>query len=146
MVAFHDYLTSLDGGKRSAQKATEIVVDINKYLHFANSEACDMNLLLDDDKLRQYMTKLETSGIGPDGIVSKLNTMTYALRYLSYQHRKDVSQSIVHDIEVVVQQIQRWKSLYMKQKKGRAADRLSEFAAEGSLPQTFLTSVKGRRL
>lgn len=86
LVAFHDYLTSLDGGKRSAQKATEIVVDINKYLHFANSEACDMNLLLDDDKLRQYMTKLETSGIGPDGIVSKLNTMTYALRYLSYQH------------------------------------------------------------
>ena len=130
IVGFTEYLISLDGGKRSAENASEIAVDVSIYLHFANPEACDLKHLLDDDSLKHYISQLEATGIGPDGIVTKLGRIVHALRYLAYLHRKEDS-GRPQNIDVVIQQIMRWKTVYSKQKKGLAAQRLSSFAAEG---------------
>ena len=77
---------------------------MSKYLHFANSEVCDLKELTNDEALNRYIPKLESSGIGPDGIVSKLDRITNGLRYLAYLARHDVEDSSLRRIRITIKQ------------------------------------------
>ena len=127
LVAFQDYLTSLDSGKRSPQKATGIVSDVSKFLHFANPGTCQMEELRNDDTLKANITKLEATGIGADGITMKLDRFLIGLRYLSHLHRKECP-AYLEGIKVTVTQLQQWKKVFAKGKRALEADRLATFA------------------
>ena len=82
LAAFYKNLTSFDGGSKSSVEARQICTDVSKYLAFADSTQLKWDNLLDTDRLKQYVEKLQKTAIGPDGLVTKLDRVQTALRYL----------------------------------------------------------------
>ena len=57
-------------------------MDISKYLAFPDCKCFSWNHLLNPDKLKSYITHLQKNGIGPDGVLTKLDRIQGAVRYL----------------------------------------------------------------
>lgn len=72
LVKFRGYLQGLDGGK-SIDKATQIMVDVSKFLYYARkSSQVDWGALADMSTVRSYLSRLNTDGIQVEGQLTKL--------------------------------------------------------------------------
>ena len=78
------YLISLveDG---SAAEARQIVVDVSKAIAFCIPNKFTWRALFDHHMMKSYFDKVNQDGIGPDGIVTKLDRICYALNYLGLE-------------------------------------------------------------
>ena len=79
LVSFAEYLSSRAEGKRKANQVAEICTDVSKYLWHAAPTECNPAHLLSRRMVRSFVQELETGGIGPSGVLSKLQRRTAAL-------------------------------------------------------------------
>ena len=82
LVMLSQYLQSRCGGKRDTAQAKEVVVDVSKFLFFANPKQCDPQCLLSRSLLRKFIGAVEEGGIGSSGILTKLRRLTMAIQCL----------------------------------------------------------------
>ena len=80
-LSFSEFLSSRTGGKKSPKQIDEVCTDVSKYLWFANPETLDTDTLFSRVKIREYVTELESGGIGPSGVLSKLRRISMAIRH-----------------------------------------------------------------
>ena len=57
-------------------------MDDSKYIAFADYKSFSWNHLLDPDRLKSYITHLQKIGIGTDGVLTKLDRVQTAIKYL----------------------------------------------------------------
>ena len=79
--AFVQNLTSFDGGQRSLTEARQIASDVSKYLAFANQRVCSWSSLVDEEKLKAFLTKVEKDNVGPEGMTTKIERLIKSLKY-----------------------------------------------------------------
>ena len=87
--------------------------DVSKYLAFANRNNCDWSVLADIDKLKEFVTLLENGGIGPDGMVTKIDRLLTAINYV----QRGKITNIPDDLQ---QRVELWKSSFKREKKKKA--------------------------
>ena len=80
LVNFADYLVSCIGGKKKPSQVTEICMEVSKYLWFANSEALDPEALLSRSMIRKFVSEMESEGVGPSRMLTKLRRLLMAIR------------------------------------------------------------------
>ena len=121
LVKFHDNLTSFDGGSKSSIEADQICMDISKYLAFADCKCFSWNHLLNPDKLKSYITHLQKNGVGPDGVLTKLDRIQAAVRYLMrdlVQYKKHVTEG-----KIILERLALWKTSFRAEKIANVRDR-----------------------
>lgn len=84
-LQFHKdtYLTGW-GGARSRKTTLEMFVDISKFLYYASEPSSTSpcwDYLTDQEKALGYLEKLKRSSVGPEGQLSKLDTLSAVLRF-----------------------------------------------------------------
>ena len=91
LAAFVAHLQTLAGGKKSGTVATEIGIDVAKYLYFANPELSDPENLLTRNRLTGFVTTLEQMGVGSSGIRTKMTRLRQAMQFfeLTCEGRED---------------------------------------------------------
>lgn len=83
---------------------------------------------INDEGMKEYVDKLEATGIGADGWSGKLDSLVLGLRYLAHLHRKEDNTSYVQGIQASIQQIQNWKKVFAKRMCALKADCLVSFS------------------
>ena len=65
----------------TAQQSKEMSVDVSKYLHFASGgkTPLDWDRVINISIISAFLTVLKEKNISPDGILQKLDTLTYAI-------------------------------------------------------------------
>ena len=83
-ISFREWLECVEGKSRSQKVAREIAIDVSKYLKFAcgEQENPDWSVLLDKNNVIKFVTRLEESGCGPEGRLTKLDNLHTAVRFL----------------------------------------------------------------
>ena len=120
LAAFYKNLTSFDGGSKSSVEARQICTDVSKYLAFADSTQLKWDNLLDTDRLKQYVEKLQKTAIGPDGLVTKLDRVQTALRYLM----RDVPKYKTSDAAMkTIERVGLWKASFRTAKITHTRDK-----------------------
>ena len=106
-------LPTFDGGSKSPPEAYQISTDISKYLAFADIHKFSWDHLLDVDRMKMYVHKLENDSIGPDGILSKLDHLQTGVKYIMRVLPKcNASQEGKQALE----RVQLWKSSFQTKK------------------------------
>ena len=81
MLDFIANLTSFDGGFKSPQEALQIAQDMLKFLAHADPSTARWSVVTNQEKLKSFVNKLESSGVGPNGICTKIDRLVTALQY-----------------------------------------------------------------
>ena len=81
MLDFTANLTSFDGGFKSPQEALQIAQDMSKFLAHADPSTARWSVVTNQEKLKSFVNKLESSGVGPNGICTKIDRLVMALQY-----------------------------------------------------------------
>ena len=106
-------LPTFDGGSKSPPEAYQISTDISKYKSFADIHKFSWDHLLDVDRMKMYVHKLENDSIGPDGILSKLDDLQTGVNYIMRVLPKcNASQEGKQALE----RVQLWKSSFQTKK------------------------------
>ena len=79
-LSCYSYLQSVEGGTKNPPTAAQEVVDLSKFLHMANNKECDISNVTFMSHIINYLNRLRQSGVGPSGQITKLSTITNALR------------------------------------------------------------------
>ena len=109
LAAFYTNLTSFDGGSKSSVEAKQISIDVSKYLAFADSRQFIWDNLLNTNRVKQFVEKLQKTAIGPDGLVTKLDRIQTALRYLM----RDVPKYKTSDAAMnTIERVGLWKASF----------------------------------
>lgn len=132
--SFVHYLTGLDGGSRSEKTATEMAVDVSKYLMYACGSSCPhpgWERLTDRDQLTGFMEKLKRSSVGPEGQLAKLDAVVCTLRFLKVvvlrgESSSPLFQQACHMSEV----LSGWKVTLRRDKRKLRIKRLEELSCQ----------------
>lgn len=81
LVALQSHTTSGHGGAKSHKTATEMAVDVSKYLYFVNPRVISPLALFDHNAISSYITHLEADGVGPSARKSKLAHLNTAMNF-----------------------------------------------------------------
>ncbi len=82
-VKFQDWLRGIEGKHRTASAASDIAIDVAKFLHHCTSKQTpDWKCLLQKEQVLAFLAKVEKAGCGPEGRITKLDNLNTALRYL----------------------------------------------------------------
>ncbi len=113
---FKKWLQSIDGKERSEKMATEMVVDVSKFLKFCAgpvaSEAPNWNNLLNRNLLLAYVTKLKDEGmVQIEGRLAKLDTFESALKYL---RANEVDESVYQNSVRMSETLNQWRTTWRK--------------------------------
>ena len=129
IMAFIANLCTADGGLREHNVARDIASDVSKFLAFANMEVCTFESLLNIEKLKAFLAHLEESGIGPDGITTKLDNIETAMKYVRRERLIiDFPQSLIDRISL-------WKTSFKKKKPALEIERQMQPPAQNTLLQ-----------
>ena len=115
LVNLNEHLVSFDRGFKSKEYATQVCVDMGKYVTFASPEAFRWSTLVDHLKVKSYIKKLDEIEIGPDGIVSKLDNLVLAIKYASKEVAEIANKP--HDVQKITERIAEWRSSYKVKKR-----------------------------
>lgn len=121
LLDFIDNLISFDGGAHSLTEAKQIAIDISKFMAFADPTRAKWSGLINVDKMKDYIQKLTTDGIGPDGLTTKTNRLTLAVKY---GIRVKLLDSIA--AREAIDRFSAWKTTLKGQKRRRALQRAVE--------------------
>ena len=109
LEAFYANLISFDGGKRSPAEAHQICIDVSKFLAFCDQSAFSWESLLDASKIINDIEKLEKFSIGSEGILTKLDRIQTALKYIQ---REIPEFSSCSEVFKVLDRISLWKATF----------------------------------
>ena len=115
--AFVQNLTSFDGGQLSLTEARQIASDVSKYLAFANQRVCSWSSLLDEEKLKAFLTKVEKDNIGPEGMTTKIERLIKSLKYCQRE------KLLKDGTEVAIARLDAWKRPFAKCKPSLQVER-----------------------
>ena len=102
---------------------------MSKYLHFARPSSLTPLTLVERKTIDNYISKLEDSGVGPDGIVTKLQRIQTALEYLLISEQLDTSsEELFRRAEVTKLSLRNWRSTLSKEKRRKQIIRLEELS------------------
>ena len=121
---FAKYLKHPDGGLRPEIETGRIISDVNKFLCFANTAELNFGNVLVISKLRSYIEKLKSDDIGPDGIITKLQRLEMAVKYMANKEDNPPSQ-LVARVQFISDRLTQWRSALRKGLAGRTANRVS---------------------
>ena len=76
------FLMSMEGSGKRESQATEMVKDLAKYLHHADSSRVNTTLIISSQHVLSYLQKLREANVGPSGQVNKLQTIVTAMQWL----------------------------------------------------------------
>lgn len=122
---FKTHLMSLDGKKRSESAAQAIVNEISKILHFGGSEELEWANVVNRKKLKLYLEKTESLGVGVEGRLTKLERLRDCLDYLKHYHNEVDLKKEIEEIEI---HLSKWKSVYRNEKQKLIVHRLEKMA------------------
>ena len=144
MQEFATYLKHPDGGLWPEVETARIVTDVNKFLCFANSAELNFANLLIVSQLRAYTEKLKPDGIGPDRIITKLQRLQMAVKYLTNKE-DNPSSGLMARVQFVSDRLTQWRSALRKGLAGRTANRITkmeELSTDVTHINDFLTNEK----
>ena len=120
LVRLFEYLQSRIGGKKDHFQSKEIVVDIAKYLYFADPNCCNPDLVFSRRLIRNFVDSIENGGIGSSGVLKKLTHIAMAIKFLQCES-EDLDREVeVHQKSVLaLQTIERF-SKGLRRDKSRA--------------------------
>lgn len=134
LIQFERYLTGVDGGCRNTKTASEMAVDVSKFLLYAcgsSSPSPSWDRLTDRDQLLGFLDKLKRASVGPEGQLTKLDAICNALNFLKVVILNGDSASPLysrasHTLEI----IRGWKGTLRKDKRRLRKRRLQELSCQ----------------
>ena len=69
------FLQSIEGRSKGPAATQQEVVDLSKFLYLANPDECDIHSVVQMPHIVKYLNELRTSGVGPSGQKTKLQTL-----------------------------------------------------------------------
>lgn len=133
MKGFLKFLMSIDGQMRNQKVATEMAVDVSKFLKFAGGRDVvpDFGNLLERDMLVAFLDKLERYGCGIEGRISKLDSIDSALSFIQLSILCDNPQHAWHPQVMQIRgHIKAWKATLRKGKTKMRAGRLDVLSSQ----------------
>ena len=126
LVALQINLCSFHGGNRSVAECKQIATDISKFMAYATKFGFKWRELWEEQKLKSYVKLLEETGIGADGICSKLDRLQCGLRYVTREHKHLYS---VHNQEIksALDKLGVWKGSFRSKRLTHAMTRAAEY-------------------
>ena len=118
MLDFIANLTSFDGGFKSPQEALQIAQDMLKFLAHADPSTARWSVVTNQEKLKSFVNKLESSGVGPNGICTKIDRLVMALQYATHTSLLSLDQCAT-----TISQLKSWKSSFSKQKCSKCLEK-----------------------
>ena len=88
---------------------------------FADCKSFSWNHLLDPDKLKSYISHLQKNGIGPDGVLTKLDRVQTAIKYVMrdlVQYKKCGTEG-----KIILERLALWKTSFRSEKIANVRDR-----------------------
>ena len=140
---FQLFLQSTDGNRRSAKVAREFAVDVSKYLKFTTGEVAqfpDWSRLTDQELLNAYVNKLERVGLGPDGIVVKLDVLELALRHYRINILRDEDSAQYTRANKASEVLSHWRKQWRRDKSHLRAERM-EVRSENAASLEDVTEI-----
>ena len=131
-LELREWLQSVDGRSRSAKVAKEIATDISKYLKFAcpTKERADWSELLNRTLLLKYLKKVESSGCGPEGQLTKLDAISIALSFVKLHIcEEDSNEALFTQCIRMDETIHAWKRTIRVQRRKKAEARIEDLSA-----------------
>ena len=141
------FATSRFGFNMKPSAAEEMVVDINKYLHFASGGECeDVKDLYNTEKVLPYIQKCEGDGVESAGLHAKLSRIKKGLQHAVEKYGWEQDKGM---ISTALQAYERWKKNLQKEKNTlskKTALQRSEEVEQASLDNycQLLTMTKPR--
>ncbi|XP_028416842.1 uncharacterized protein LOC114541052 [Dendronephthya gigantea] len=83
---FISWLKSPSGGQLAC--TDEIASEVSRFLYFSFPTKLKWNWLLDAKALNNYLITTKDAGLGPDGLKSKIERITIALKFLGHKKPK----------------------------------------------------------
>lgn len=75
------------GGGKKPQQAKEMATDMSKFLYFCAGPApLDFDHATSSEDISRFTEELKRLGLGPSGIVSKLNVLCYAQSFMLHRY------------------------------------------------------------
>lgn len=65
LLAYNKWLQTIDGKERSCNQATQISVDVSKYLHFCKQEVVQVQFAYKSLEFSRYLTALQKANLTP---------------------------------------------------------------------------------
>ena len=119
LTHLHAFSSSRFGLGMQLDAATELVVDVSKYLYFAGEGEQDCNNLYCTEKaMMKYLVKLEEDGIQPSGQLTKLQRIESALKFASLDDkwcRIDTGEAVN-----ILNTFSRWKKRLQAEKTAKS--------------------------
>ena len=100
------FLQSVEGGSKNAKAAEQEAVDLAKFLHLADKSCCDITNVRRMANVVRYLNKLRESKVGPSGQITKLNTLSNALKMLMSTVPEDGGDEKMKDMAVRISVIE----------------------------------------
>jgi hypothetical protein len=111
----------------------QIATDVSKYLRFVSPKVT-WQLMMDTKLLKRYVDHLKESGIGVEGILTKLDRMVYGMRYLRLEVSSSDDARTAHLCETAEKRVAQWRAALRPQKALKQKRRLEDGSNEpGSL-------------
>ena len=129
LLNFDTFLQSRNGEKKDSTQAKEIVVDVSKFLYFANPNQCDEQNLLSRIAIRKFVDDNEKGGIGPSGVLTKLRRISMAIDCLMMSSEDLDTEIDVYERSALVKTTIEALSKTLRKDKSKAQEnRLQRFA------------------
>ena len=64
------------------REAKQIVADVSKAIAYCSPDKFSWRSLLDQKSVKSYFDKVKKDGVGPDGIITKIDRINKALNYM----------------------------------------------------------------
>ena len=75
------FLRSQSGGRKGESQVKEICTDVSNFLWFADPSKCDPESMCLRSTIRKYADCVESRGIGPSGILTKLRRISQGIQW-----------------------------------------------------------------
>ena len=110
---FNDFLMNFTGGCQSATEARQIVIDVSKAIAYCSPSTFTWRAIFNHQAVKAYFDQVQQDGIGPDGIITKIDRICHLLKYLSLEVQEFEK---CDDIPSLQARFEGWKASFKKEK------------------------------
>ena len=101
------------GGCRSATEARQIVIDVSNAIAYCSPSKFTWRAIFNHQAVKAYFDQVQQDGIGPDGIITKIDCICHLLKYLSLEVQEFEKSD---DIPSLQARFEGWKASFKKEK------------------------------
>ncbi len=86
-LPFYRYLGSLIGGNKKPSQQREMATDLSKFLFFSAPPGSPLNIdmSVSMNAIEAFQQELTDRKLGPSGIISKLNVLCFAQKFILHR-------------------------------------------------------------